>query len=202
MVKKKTAIGLVILVACVSAGLGGLLYYLSFFTLPLGQDPSLTLPFSDTSHLHIIQGFGQVTPTRYHNGIDFSFNDTTQILASHGGLVLDVKFWYNERGGHWQTNVRIQLNFQWMLEIAFESWATMQPQGQLQADAITVKAGTKIQQDESIGNLVCHGEGCHIHFGLRSSSTDVCPYPYFSAPAKTSFDALFAILNGTLTVCA
>ena len=201
MNKKKVAIGLVIVIACAGVGLGVFLFYKSSYDLPAGQDPSLAMPFTDATHLHIIQGFGQISSTFYHNGIDFGFNDTTQILAPCAAHVMDVKFWYNDKGGHWQTNVRLQLNQQWMQEIVFESWATNQSLGQQQADAIVVKQGDKLQQGQVIGNLLSQGTGCHIHFGLLSNNNAVCPYSYFSPQAKAAFDGYFTKYNSTASVC-
>jgi hypothetical protein len=201
MDKKKVAIGLIIIFACAGAGLGIYVYYIYSMPLSPGQDPSLNLPFTDSSHLEGIQGFGQINPTYYHNGIDFMFNDTTQILAAYGGSILEVKFWYNDKGGHWQTNVRIQLNTQWTQESVFESWAVNQTDGQLQADAILVKAGDKVQQGQALGNLLHHGTGCHVHFGLLSNNNAVCPYTYFSAPAKATFDGYFTKYNYTAHAC-
>ena len=201
MVAKKTKTGLIMLVVFVGGGLGGFLIYLSLLPLPNGQDPSLNLPIADEAHLYMIQGFGQVNPTYYHNGIDFILNNTTQIVAACDGFVSNVRFWYNDKGGHWQTNVNVQLNLKWSQEIIFESFAANQSAGQVQANAITVKFGDRIHQGEVIGTLLSQGSGSHVHFGLLSWGTAVCPYHYFSAAAKSTFDVYFTEYNSSAFVC-
>ncbi len=145
--------------------------------------------------------FGQVSPSFYHNGIDFGFNDTATIRAPCAAFIIMVKFWFNEKGGHWQTNVGLRLNQDWSLEVIFESWALTQDQGQLQANAITVKFGDMVATNQSLGQLLCHGDGTHIHFTVRGPSGDVCPYQYWAPTAKSTFDAQFLTLNYTLSSC-
>jgi len=169
--------------------------------LPSGEDPILCLPLYDFSHCDAIQGYGQITPEYYHNGIDFGVNGTTIIVASHAAYVDEIKFWYNEKGGHWQTNVRLWLNSQWMIEIAFESWAVNETYGQMQRDAILVNQGQYVEANQSIGSLLVHGSGAHIHFGIYSNNEDKCPYSYFSPSAKAIFEAHFYSVNYTQHWC-
>ncbi len=192
MVSKKLLIGIVIAGVAVTGLL--VVFGPSLFRqydLPAGASPSLQMPFTDASNLTMIGAFFAAS----HTGLDYSFNTSVDILAAAGGYIEDVKFWYNEKGGHWQTNVRVRLNAQWHVEVCFESWALTQEVGQLQADAIVVQVGMKITAGTKLGTLLYHGEGCHIDFGLGDSGNRICPYPYFSSDAKVAFDALFALYN-------
>jgi murein DD-endopeptidase MepM/ murein hydrolase activator NlpD len=178
-------------------GPGRMLFY--SYDLERGQSPELSIPFTDASHLHIIQGFGQVSAENYHNGIDWGFNDTTMIIAAFGGYIIDVKTWFNEKGGHWQTNVRSALNLEWIIEIAFESWALNETYANYQAAEILVKTGQKVTLGQNLGNLVNYGEGTHIHFSLYQINEAVCPYSYFTDAAKLTFDDQYAHFNSSHT---
>lgn len=167
-------------------------------TVPSGQNPLLILPLYDFSHNDFIQGFGQIHLDYYHNGFDFGVNDTTVIVAPCNAYVFDIKSnWYNERGGHWQTNVELRLNAQWRISIPFESWALNSTYGALQANQILVHVGQYVAVNQTLGYLLCHGEHAHIHFSVISYDTHVCPYYYFTESAKTVFVDQFYRVNIT-----
>ncbi|MFX1296066.1 MAG: hypothetical protein ACFFD2_14605 [Promethearchaeota archaeon] len=203
--KKKIIILIIFIgVACVCSG-----FFIKFIffryqnTLPSEQDPELSLPMYDFSHNDNIRGYGQVSPEDYHNGIDFGVNDTTSIVAPYAAYIMDIKFWFNERGGHWQTNIRLWLNNKWNIEIAFESWAAYENEsyGILQKDAIIVNEDQYVEANQTLGDLLCHGEGSHIHFMIRKENIDYCPYTYFSPSAKSIFAAQFYLVNYTPYWC-
>jgi len=167
-------------------------------TVPFGQNPLLILPMYDFSHNDFLQGFGQIHLDYYHNGFDFGVNDTTVIVAPCSAYVFDIKSnWYNERGGHWQTNVELRLNAQWRISIPFESWALNSTYGALQANQILVHVGQYVAVNQTLGFLLCHGEHAHIHFSIISYGTHVCPYYYFTESAKTVFVDQFYRVNIT-----
>ncbi|MHA1651146.1 MAG: M23 family metallopeptidase [Candidatus Helarchaeota archaeon] len=170
-------------------------------TLSPGKDPILCLPLYDFSHCDAIAGFGQVSPDYYHNGIDFGVNDTTAIVAPHAAYIEMIQFWFNEKGGHWQTNIRLWLNSQWTLEIIFESWALNETYGQMQRDAILVSKGQYVEANQTLGSLLVHGPGAHIHFSVYSNDVGQCPYNYFSPSAKATFEAHFYLVNCTQYWC-
>ena len=167
----------------------------------MGAEPKLVLPMYNFSNNSYIQGFGQITPTDDHNGIDFGINATTEIMAPHDAYIDNIRTWYNEKGGHWQTNVELWLSFRWYIEIIFESWALNESFGKLQRDAIVVTRGQYVQANQTLGNLLYHGAYAHIHFGIKTFSTDLCPYTYFSSAAKTAFENQFPNVNTTLHWC-
>ena len=169
-------------------------------TLTAGEDPELTLPLTSFANNTYIGGYGTV-PLGWHNGIDFGVNGSTVIVAPHNAYIDFIECWYNDGGGHWQTNVRLWLNYQWNLEIVFESWALNESYGQLQRDAIIVNTGQFVSANQPLGTLLCHGEGAHIHFQVSSNNVQCCPYTYFSASAKAAFAAQFYLVNYTPYWC-
>ena len=182
-----------VIIVCIAGLSVWLLFTSEPYTLPPGQDPQLILPLYDYSHLNIIQGYGQVSPDRFHPGFDFGVNDTTIIVASYDAYVTDISLWYNERGGHWQVNMDLKMNSQCRIRIAFESWALNETYGQLQLEAINVTVGQRVSANQSLGMILCHGSGAHIHFGLYYNDDYVCPYSYFTAEAKTVFEVLYSV---------
>lgn len=172
-------------------------------TLPIGQDPELMLPLIDFTNNDIIYGYGQVNSENWHNGIDFGVDDTTLIVAPCDAYVSYLRLnWFNEKGGHWQSNIDLRLNREWRVTIAFESWTAEETEGQLQANEITVSRGQLLKKGDTIGNLVSHGDGTHIHFGIYHNGHDVCPYLYFNATAKTIFEARYALVGFPTSWCS
>ncbi|MHA1131372.1 MAG: hypothetical protein ACTSQQ_11265, partial [Candidatus Helarchaeota archaeon] len=73
--------------------------------------------------------------------------------------------------------------------------------GLLQRDAIIVEQGQYVASNQSLGTLLVHGPSAHIHFGIYSDNQDKCPYLYFSASAKATFEAYFYLVNYTPYWC-
>ncbi|MHA1338248.1 MAG: hypothetical protein ACTSPW_21335 [Promethearchaeota archaeon] len=157
-------------------------------TLPEGEDPSLSFILASTDNLTSIQGYWSE-----HNGIDFRVNDSTVILCPFDAYVVEVKTFYNDKGEHWQTNINFRLNDEWQYNIKFESWATTEANATIQRNNINVEVGDKILTNQTIGTLLHHGSGCHVHFDVFNAedSQFKCPYSYFSNAAKAIFDPLY-----------
>jgi len=201
--RKATKIGLTIIII---AGIGVSIWLISSYSpatnpLPLGDSPALNLPFNDVNYLDFIRGFGNVTPSFYHNGNDFGFNGTTVIVAPCAAIVTQVQFWYNENGGHWQTSLSLRLNQDWSLELYFESFASTQDEGQLQANAVTVKIGDAVTANQTLGQLLRQGSGSHVHLGVMHQNVAVCPYNYLMPAAKNIYDTQFSSLNSSVAPC-
>ncbi len=201
--KRKTILAVVLIgiICIVGIVVIKFMFYRHPNTLPIGEDPVLILPLYDFTNNTYIYGYGQVRPDTFHNGIDFGVNAPTVIVAPHNAYVDDIKFWYNDKGGHWQTNIRLWLNYQWELEIVFESWAENETYGQLQRDAIPFNTGQYIEANQSLGTLLYHGPGTHIHFSVSSGDTRFCPFTYFSPTAQASFASQFYLVNYTPYWC-
>ncbi len=193
----------ILIIICVSviAGLsvvGILLVTLNQGSLPIGEDPVLVLPYEDESHLYEIQGYGDSLGFP-HNGIDFIFNNSVQIICPHAGVIQNRTCWYNPRdGGSWQTLVCITLNTEYLLQVIFESQATDETNGTAQGNAVVVSLGQQVTQNQTLGTLLKHGDHARLHFGFVK---DTCPYNYLSPAAKVRFDAAFAKYNITYAPC-
>nr|MDO8086744.1 hypothetical protein [Candidatus Sigynarchaeum springense] len=195
--KKSTKVAAGLLAIGIAAGGTLAIFAFAVFPLPPGQAPSLRQPLEDFSTFIQFQGFN----SSGHNGIDFMVNASTLIVAPCDLFVIEVKCWFNEPGGHWQTNVRAQLSFAWTLEVAFESWATDEPAGRLQEQAIVVKAWTRVAAGAPMGTLLYVADSAHIHFMIRENNVAKCPYTYFTPAARASLDAALVAIGHATPVC-
>jgi hypothetical protein len=199
--KVKALVGVMIFSVCIGVGLGWYFFFRHPNTLALGQTPSIGLPVYDFSHNNIIGAYGNMNyggnQTVFHGGFDFGFNATVSFVAPYNAYIDEIRCWYNDKGGHWQTNVILWLNPQWQIEMGFESWALNETYANLQLAAISVVSGQHVSANQTIGNLLCHGNGCHVHFDVKSSGTWICPYDVFTQSAKATFAQQFYKVNVT-----
>ncbi len=192
--KKKTLLIVFSIIFLIIGGGGGFILYKMWPATWARGAPSIDFPVQNTDVIHILGGFGWVPyGDHMHNGIDYGCNASVYIVAWCEMRVRGIKFWFNDGGGHWQTNVGLAYNWKYSFECVFESWALNETFGELQLAEIYVKVGQTVSRGEIIGKLLYHGEGTHIHFGMKESGNDVCPYLFLSPTAKTTFDSLWAL---------
>jgi hypothetical protein len=196
--KKSTKIASVFLVIGIAAGATLGIFAFVVFPLPPGRQPSMRLPLDSFDTFDQFNSFNSAS----HNGLDFAVNASTPIVAPCDVFVTAVECFYNERGGHWQTNVRGSMSFTWMLEIAFESWATDEPTARLQEQAIATKAWTRVAAGAPLGTLLYEGDGAHIHFMIKENDAATCPFPYFTSSAQASLTAALATIGHAVPVCS
>ncbi len=200
--KKKIFVIVFSIFFAIAASFGGfVLYKLWPATLERGP-PSMDFPIQDPDVIHILGGYGYVPwGIDTHNGIDYGCNASVYIVAWCDLRVTGLKTWFNDGGGHWQTNVGLSYNWKYTFDCVFESWALNETYGNLQRADIYVKVGQKISRGDIIGKLLYHGEGTHIHFGMKESGNDVCPYLFLSPSAKLQFDSLWINYGSCPIVC-
>ncbi|MHA1109698.1 MAG: hypothetical protein ACTSRE_01245 [Promethearchaeota archaeon] len=192
--RKKVLLAILIPIIVISFGIGvvyigGIIRENKISKLPA---PSVDFPVEDPSVVHIIWGYGDQGGD-HHNGIDFGCNTSVNIVAWCDMEVEDIDTFYNERGGHWQTNVGLKFNDKYSFVCAFEPWALNETYAYYQEDAISVEVGQIVTRGEVIGELLNYGDGTHIHFGMYNNTADVCAYQYFSETAKAIFDPIWDV---------
>ena len=190
--KKKTFLIVFSIIFIIVGGGGGYILYKMWPATWARGAPSMGFPIANTDVIHILGGYGPKPWMDLHNGIDYGCNDSVYIIAWCDMRVRGIKFWFNDGGGHWQTNVGLAYNWKYTFDCVFESWALNETYGSLQLAEIYVKVGQKVSRGDVIGKLLYHGSGTHIHFGMKESGNDVCPYLFLSPSAKTLFDTLWA----------
>ncbi|NHJ87350.1 MAG: M23 family metallopeptidase [Asgard group archaeon] len=198
--KWKIILGITIPILVIGGGIGGYTLWSFWPANWSGDPPVIAFPVADPDVIHILGGYGTTPEGWFHNGIDFGCNASVNILAWCDLRVVNVHTWFNDKGGHWQTNLELRYNSKYSFSVPFESWALNETYANLQRDAINVTVGQIVHQGEILGKLLYHGDGCHIHFGMRENGEDVCPYLFFSDDCKVLFDALW-IHYGIGTIC-
>lgn len=190
----KIILGVFLTLFIISGGFGGFVLWKVWPADFSREPPVLDFPVEDSNVIHILGGYGYVPWGGWHNGIDFGCNTSVNILAPCNLRVVGIKTWlYATDPDRWQTSVQFTINWAYTLEICFESWALNETFGDIQKDAIVVEVNHYVSRGEVLGELLYHGDGTHIHFGVKYKGNDVCPYNYFSNEAKILFDSLFAI---------
>jgi len=162
--------------------------------------PVLDFPIYSSTVIHSLGGFGEVF-YGHHNGIDYGCNASVYVVAFCDLRVNSLKTWFNDGGGHWQTNVGLSYNWKYTFEVIFESWALNETYGNIQRESISVEIGQKISRGEFLGMLLYHGSGTHIHFGMKVSGESVCSYNYLSNDAKALFDSLWLKCGMGTVIC-
>ncbi|MHA1555981.1 MAG: M23 family metallopeptidase [Candidatus Heimdallarchaeota archaeon] len=192
--KKKTKIflGIFIPLVIIGAGIGGiqLVIFINDKMVANLDAPLIDFPVENTDVIHIIWGYGDQGGD-FHNGIDYGCNTSVNIIAWCDMTVEDITTFYNDAGGHWQTNVQLEFNKRFSFVCAFEPWALNETFANYQRDAINVEIGQTIQRGEILGELLYQGSGTHIHFGMYDQNEDVCAYHYYTETAKSIFDPLW-----------
>ena len=188
------------LIACISilvilGGFGGYFFYRYIPAHWNMDDVQISLPFEQDSQQYIyhLQGWGQMTWGDSHNGIDFDFNESVEIIAWCDLRITSIETRLNEDNGCWQTTLLCAYNWKYRFDLGFETWASTETIGLQQEAAFQVKPGQTIAQGDSIGMLLRPTNVTHLHFGIEESRKDVCPYGFLTQDAQSEFDALWAL---------
>ena len=184
--KAKILLGIFIPIIVIGGSLGGFALYQKLTEPKLKEPPILDFPVANPDVIDIIWGYG-IQDGEHHNGIDFGCNTSVDIIVWCDLTVIDINTFYNDAGGHWQTNIFLEYDKKFEFVIAFESWALNETYANIQADAINVEEGRTVFKGEILGKLLYHGSGTHIHWGMYEDGQDICGYQYFSAEAKVLF---------------
>ena len=199
--KRKIRLIVFLSIGIVLGGSGG---YVLFRIIPAHWTTDrvqISFPFADTQYIDAVQGYGEMTWGDFHNGIDIGVNHTTELIAWCDLRITGLKTWFNEGGGHWQTSILAAYNWRYKFDVAVESWALNETYANLQRDAINLKVGQTVERGDSLGYLLSHGESAHIHFGLKESGENVCPYNFMIPSTQSTVDHFFALYGSGGTIC-
>lgn len=201
----KILLGIFIPIIIIGAGLGGFAIWDNWEKRPAEWTfaaPVLDFPVANLSVIHIIGGYGYTPWGTFHNGIDFGCNASVNILAPCNVRVSYIETWlYSPENGLWQTEVHFATTWNYEFCLTFESWAENETYANLQREQVLLEVNQKVSRGTVLGTLLYHGEGCHIHFGMKYKGEGICPYLLFSPEAKAIVDTLFTLYNPTGTPC-
>ena len=156
----------------------------------IGEVISMVTPYVNETDYSCHQGFSSTSSSpwrRAHDGIDFwATGDLKPFQAVCSGVVDWVDLWKNPLNQMWQVNVMIIFNSIYSVEYAFEPATTVQSDGALQRDNISVSENQTVSQGDIIGYLHNANADSHVHFALLESWVSICPEPYFTPEARDS----------------
>jgi len=199
--KRKNGLILGVSIFVIVAGIGGFMLW-KFIPAHWSTDRmQIIFPIADIQYIDKIQGWGATPWNDFHNGIDFGSNQSVELIAWCDIRISGLKTWFNDGGGHWQTNIAGNYNWKYRFDVAIESWALNETYANLQRAALTIKVGQIVEQGESLGMLLYHGSGTHIHFGLKENGKDVCPYQFMTPYAQSLTDQIWTMFGPGGSIC-
>ena len=145
-----------------------------------------------------------VPPDQLHDGIDFApVEDLVEFRSGCDGTVGAVDLYFNPGNGFYQGNVIIECSADPTggLVYAFEPMSPDISVGNQQMSHIAVNVGDPVYAGEHIGSLVVTDPASHLHWGVISEFTQVCPEPHLYPPVRTDLLTLIQRDNPTWNIC-
>jgi len=143
-------------------------------------------------------------PDQLHDGIDFMpVADLVPFRSACDGTVSWVDLFFNTGNGLYQGNVLIECSADPTggLIYAFEPMSPDINVGNLQIANITVTDGDPVAAGDLIGNLVISEPGSHLHWGVVSDFTQVCPVPHLTPAVAADLLTLIRRDHPTWEIC-
>jgi len=145
-----------------------------------------------------------VPPDQLHDGIDFvPVEDLAEFRSGCDGTVSAVDLYFNPGNGFYQGNVIIECSADPSggLVYAFEPMSPDISVGNQQMSHLAVNVGDPVYSGQHIGSLVVTGPASHLHWGVTSEFTQVCPEPHLYPPVRADLLTLIQRDNPTWNMC-
>jgi hypothetical protein len=119
------------------------------------------------------------------------------------GTASSVELYFNPGNGFYQDNVLLECSADPTggLVYAFEPMSSDIGVGNLQMAHIAVNVGDPVSAGDHIGDLVVTGPASHLHWGVISEFTQVCPEPHLYPPVAVDLLTLIQRDNPTRNIC-
>ena len=143
-------------------------------------------------------------PDQLHDGIDFvPVQDLVEFRSGCDGTVSAVDLYFNPGNGFYQGNVIIECSADPTggLVYAFEPMSPDIAVGNDQMDQLEVDVGVPVAAGDPIGNLVVTDPASHLHWGVISEFTQVCPEPRLTPTVAAELLTLIQRDNPTWNIC-
>jgi len=143
-------------------------------------------------------------PDQLHDGIDFApIGDLVGFRSGCDGTVSAVELYFNPGNGFYQGNVIIECSADSTggLVYAFEPMSPDIAVGNEQMAQLAVDVGVPVVAGGPIGALVVTGPDSHLHWGVISEFTQVCPEPHLTPPVAVDLLTLIQRDNPTWNIC-
>ena len=159
---------------------------------PEGRYPSERLEnvgviYSNQSDIYgYAEGYSETSSCPWgfiHNGIDYFFNNGSEVVAASPGYVEEVSWRLNPDTTLNMYNIFVTVRFNASVEISytFEPFTHVEGDQNRQLAMLTIQKGDWIQKGDVIAQFLYVEEGAHIHWGIRIHNDWVDPEPFFSS---------------------
>jgi hypothetical protein len=188
--KKKVVIIIPIIIIIIIASIGiYFLYRFGFFFSAGGRYDDTNLNYmgviyENQSDIHAFnEGFSTSDSCPWgfvHNGIDYFFNNNSDVIAAAPGQVWSIEMRENEGENKYMIRIWIRYNNTTEIGYNFEPWTTHASDRDLQNIMFQVKEGDWVQKGDVIARFLQCNESAHIHFDIVENGNRYCPVKYFS----------------------
>jgi hypothetical protein len=116
-----------------------------------------------------------------HNGIDYFFNNDSEVIAAAPGYVESVDWRINPDTTLNMYNIFVNIRFNASVEISynFEPFTHVEGDQNRQLAMLVVQQGDWVQKGDVIARFLHAEDGAHIHWGIRVQNEWVDPEPFF-----------------------
>lgn len=116
-----------------------------------------------------------------HNGLDYFFNNNSEVIAAAPGYVEQVSWRQNPDTtlNMYNIFVVIQFNMSIKLQYTFEPFTHVEGDQYRQLAMLEVHEGDWVQKGDLIAQFLYVEEGAHIHWGVTMNNEWVDPEPFF-----------------------
>ena len=136
-----------------------------------------------------------------HNGIDFFFNNNSNVIAAAPGQVWEISNYIGEGENKYHVKLNIRFSNSIMLCYGFEPWTDDEVNRDLQRSMLQVSVGDWVQKGDVIAQFLNCNESAHIHFDVIENNQRYCPTKYYSPDGYTTMMDLIHSYHPTWELC-
>jgi hypothetical protein len=136
-----------------------------------------------------------------HDGIDFFFNNNSNVIAAAPGQVWEISNYIGEGENKYHVKLNIRFSNSIELSYGFEPWTDNTHNRDQQRDMLQVEVGDWVQKGDIIASFLQCNESAHIHFDVTENGQKLCPTKYFSSEGYTKMMDLIHFYHPTWNLC-
>ena len=212
LLKKKMIIIIIIIAISITVGTTAI-YFLNragVFFDPGNRYPSTNLNymgvlFENESDINAFnEGYSESASCPWgfeHNGIDYFFNNGTNVLAASPGQVWEIEKHQGEGENKYHVRIWIRFNSSVSIGYNFEPWTSIELKREQQISMFKVEVGDWIQKGDIIAEFLQCNVSAHIHFDIIENGGRYCPTKYFDSTGFTQLMNLIHSYHPTWNLC-
>jgi hypothetical protein len=136
-----------------------------------------------------------------HDGIDFFFNNDSNVIAAAPGKVWDISNYIGEGENKYHVKLKIRFSNSILLSYGFEPWTDNTSARDKQWDILQVEIGDWVQKGDVLAQFLQCNESAHIHFDITENNQKHCPTKYYSSEGYAQMIDLIHFYHSTWELC-